>query len=208
VALPKEVSTTNNLTSFVANVRSQDKSLFEGANDIIALVNQTSGNGADTNETKRNVSIIHSDVLSVEIQRLNGERVNVQNLTDPVQLNLSISDYNSSKVYRCSWFDNTNLSWRTDGCNTSRYDAENKKFICNCSHLTDFAIVTQEADSAPTQVQAESSITATNDNNKNTTTNDNKNNNAGNNQGGVTKSATIFNALFTLVAAFALRQLF
>ena len=84
-------------------------------------------------------SNITSSVVSFQVQDQNQNTVSIQNLSNPIQIQISKNSNNEdpSKKMVCKYFDqNTNI-WETDGL--ILVSENNDSIVCNCTHLTDFS---------------------------------------------------------------------
>jgi hypothetical protein len=81
---------------------------------------------------------VDSPVVSLEISNISDG----QTLPAPVQITISISGGKYSELYRCIYYSFANSSWKQDGCALVKVVnvSEGIDVICNCSHLTNFAV--------------------------------------------------------------------
>ncbi|XP_051578001.1 adhesion G protein-coupled receptor G3 [Myxocyprinus asiaticus] len=101
---------------------------------IVSVINNTFFRTQDPNDTELEPKVHGKSVLGVWL----GEK-EVCNLSQPVQLRFRRS--NQSENGTCVYWHLDNLgggNWSTDGCKTG---IENGDFVCNCNHLSFFAVL-------------------------------------------------------------------
>ena len=57
-----------------------------------------------------------------------------------VLINISVAQTHSSSI-TCAYYNFTTFSWKTDGCTRVANPHSNASIICNCTHLTNFAVL-------------------------------------------------------------------
>ncbi len=94
-------------------------------------------------------STVVSDLTTAEVTDSNGTVRDVNGLASSSAINftLPVSVSTGARV-RCKWFDEVNYVWSEVGCTTT-YDPVNDptRVHCSCTHLTDFAVLLNEAES-------------------------------------------------------------
>ena len=89
-----------------------------------------------SNTTKFSNETTLSNIMSISVSN-KGVDHSVSNLTTPIVLTWNISDVVTppNMTLKCSYWNYTSLSWRSDGCNMT---IVNNILNCECDHLTDF----------------------------------------------------------------------
>jgi hypothetical protein len=71
----------------------------------------------------------------------------------------SVSEYLDSLQLSCAWWDQAEQSWATEGCRLATVDEAG--ITCNCSHLTNFAVLVDVNGKAPPRSSVEGRIVYT-----------------------------------------------
>ena len=79
-----------------------------------------------------------SNIISVSVSN-KGVDQSVSNLTSPIVLTWNMSNIINppNMTLKCSYWNYTSLSWKSDGCNITIIS---NMLICECTHMTDFVV--------------------------------------------------------------------
>jgi hypothetical protein len=75
----------------------------------------------------------------------------VNGLSDPIRFELPLADAVEGQVPACGWMDHDSQAWSMDGSSTVDTDAASSSgdgsrvVVCECDHLTDFAVLMHQA---------------------------------------------------------------
>jgi len=92
---------------------------------------------AEEGQAEEEVTTLVSQPVSIRLVNEDGEEVSIADLTEPIEVSLSVPNKTDDMV--CGWFDEDTGLWRTD--NIELLDGSGDNFICGTTHLTIFGAI-------------------------------------------------------------------
>ncbi|XP_065942667.1 uncharacterized protein [Magallana gigas] len=126
--LPKQNMKAENAINYVAVI-------YKTMSDILPSASDSDQNGGNSEQKSKKKTFVNSQILSLTTQNDLGV------LVPPLTLTFGhITNNESTRMQaRCVSWDFTKSKWTEKGCNVKQSD--HKKTVCQCNHLTNFAIL-------------------------------------------------------------------
>ena len=102
---------------------------------IFILYKETKLFGESSVDSVKSTNVLNSPVIAGNIEGLS-----VSNLSNPIQIALKSTVRGDTNSTLCSYWDFSIGNWSQEGCGLKRI-LEDGRILCNCDHLTNFAIL-------------------------------------------------------------------
>ena len=136
----KNVFSSNSLSDNSSNSNSSSIVVNDAFIEILSHMNSVSAQktewASNIYSTKDPNIIISSGVVSFDVKGENNSKVEIKNLSSPIQIQIAQKNkIEDNQEIKCKFFNTTTNKWEENGMELS----VNSSYVCKSSHLTDFA---------------------------------------------------------------------